>query len=895
MPVHQNKHGIESIVAEQMEEWAVKFQNHYDEKLRVVHREQKETLAIVNRLGKYVNNLELKVNSITSNMKSLRNENGEIDFPPENDYHSPIKHSDHNLDKRLNMLENFCGYDPEKEAYAALGLGNGDLLLPEHKLSNRLDKLEKTITKLDRNIRLVENEVGDLSPEKNNNNNNYNSNSGNHTGGGNGVLTTGLFFPERARPKSTHGDPRYRPNTTATRGEMSYGNGHYNHNGNGIGNGNSNGNGQGNLYTTPHPPSHTGTFGYRSAPNGKSRNVSRPSSAPNVNAANKGQMMQKVMEDIRSQIEEVDEKNNMQNTFLMNELMENVNSHEDKTDRKLKAVEAKLRQYVNEVEDRINHSMDGMEQSVRGKVMHMETTLLQLQKREQVVEERVTTRNTQQAASSEQQMSHQKQEFDRMLEEKESRHAQQQHLFEQKERDLQRELQNKENELRNIKTQNSATQDAYDQLQAEARSMKSEKNQMIAEHVEHIKHLEKDFAERHTLVDERTALYKAETQRLKAVHQDLQNEVNAEIKQRTRQLENEKQQLEQKLLEETKSHNLQAEKDRVIKDSLQSEIEMFKKSCNQAHQDKDQILSKLRAAEARYQALEAKLQAASPPPGKPKSKSKPGYTAQKPSDVQVSPLSYHQQQQQHPDLASGPPREGGQEQEQEQEEEQESDQFAYDTPVSRLKSEPSERRMLYKRADTPIPQPQARPGKTKEPHTPTLHNRNAFLPTSNSHENENEKPKPSFVLSPDTAIKRQGSKKNVKSSSFRGMPEQEVSENNDENSRNLIGVAAVDDGKLQEMVQSKLTQNDIDDIIVLEELIREKEGEVEQASAAKSRAKKKIKNWMGDFQKTHKRPPNQNEKEGVSELYLNHQKVRMHGVFLCRCGVCVMVAWYMCL
>ena len=74
-------------------------------------------------------------------------------------------------------------------------------------------------------------------------------------------------------------------------------------------------------------------------------------------------------------------------------------------------------------------------------------------------------------------------------------------------------------------------------------------------------------------------------------------------------------------------------------------------------------------------------------------------------------------------------------------------------------------------------------------------------------------------------------------------------------------------------MQNKLSQNDIDDIIVLEELIKEKEAEIEEVSAAKSRAKKKIKVWMADFERANNRQPNQNEKEGVAELYLNHQKL----------------------
>ena len=162
--------------------------------------------------------------------------------------------------------------------------------------------------------------------------------------------------------------------------------------------------------------------------------------------------------------------------------------------------------------------------------------------------------------------------------------------------------------------------------------------------------------------------------------------------------------------------------------------------------------------------------------------------------------------------------------------------------------------------------------------TPALQNRKA-LPRSESGENA----KPNFFLSPDTALKKQGSKKNVsRESSQEKQPRQEVAENGTQNT--LIGVAAVDDEKLQEMVQNKLTQNDIDDIIVLEELIKDREADLEQATAAKSRAKKKIKNWMGDFQKTNRRAPNQHEKEGVSDLYLNHQVVSEHSSYMsCWC------------
>jgi hypothetical protein len=864
MPIHQSRGHVDvdvaALVAQQVEEWAVKFQNHYDEKLTIVNKEQKETLAIVNRLGKYVSNLEQRVNSITSNVKSLRDENGEIDFPPtngSNDFHSPVK-SNHDLVSRINMLENYCGYDPEREAYAALGLGTGDLLLPEHKLTNRLDKLESTLTKLDRNVRHVETEVNIIAQEKSNNVAN---------GNGNGdMITNGMFYPEKPRPKSNQGMRSHynRDSTPGPHVRPSYEQGH-------------------NGYTTPHPPAHNGSFGYRSAPTQKSRNVShvRPTSAPNANGnanANRGQMMQKVLEEVRNQISEVDNKNNMQNTFLMNEVMDNLNVQEEKTDRKLRSVEGKLKHQIKEAEENMNRTVSDIDKSIRSKIMNLESSLVQMQRQETFNDSRVHHDNSDEKINK-------KLEFERMLEEKESQYYSQQQNFHKKELELQRELQLKEEELRNVLSQNSETQDAYNRIKNEAIRLEEENNRIKEEHTRHIAQLEEEFTQRRLLVDERTELYKAETQRLREVHQEMQKQVNLEILQRTEKLESEKDRLEKKLTEEMSLHNRQTEKDRMIQDSLQSEIEMFKKSCNQAHQDKEQILLKLKAAEAKYADLETRLKTSTPSAKVASPRTKADVSPSKrPPNVQVPSFN-----------------------EKDVGEVEEEDTFSYDTPLTKVNAG-DRNQPKKKRVDTPIPQPQPR-GNFEEPPQKV------------------EAP-PQFFLSPDTAVKQQsskdlrkqksseikkqesrepkgqvsrelksGSSRELKNQGSRELKKQEsrdlkkqgsrelrkqnstasrgkpARENAEDVSNQLVGVSDVDDDKLQEMVQNKLSQNDIDDIIVLEELIKEKEAEIEEVSAAKSRAKKKIKVWMADFERANNRQPNQNEKEGVAELYLNHQKL----------------------
>jgi len=829
MPIHQKKTGVEGIVAQQIEEWAIKFQAHYDEKISVINQEHKETLAIVNHLGKYVNNLENKISNISSNLKNLRDEHGQAAFPAlSNDFHSPTKNNTEDVASRLGMLEKFCGYDPEREAYAALGMGTGDLMRPEQKLSTRLEKVEGAIAKLDRNVRHVETEVNIITQEKSNNQN-FNEAKGN-----------GMFFPEKPRPKSMQGTrphhTRDRDSTPGHHGRPSPEAAH------------SNG------YATPHPPPHTGTFGYRSAPSQKSRNVSsgRPTSAPNASAgANRGQMMN-LLEEVRNQIGEVDDKNNMQNTFLMNDVMANINAQDERTDRKLRAVETKLKQYIREVDDNAKTSVNDLEQSVFSKVKHIEAVVehIQLQRPESFLHEG----NSVDLRDSAEKRHHQQQEIDRMLNERDGEYREQQQSFHKKEIELQKELQRKEEELRHMSTMNAEAQEAYNRMKGAAARLEEENNKIKEEHAKHIAHLEQEFVQRHALVDERTELYKAETQRLRDVHHEMQQQVNAEISQRTERLEEEKARLEEKLTEEMTQHNRQVEKDRMIKDTLQSEIEMFKKSCNQAHHDKEQIAAKLKAAEAKYADLEVRLKS-SPALAKssPKEKATPS-SSRKPLNVRVPTNPFDKEE----DVAAS----------------EEEDDFNFETPVN--KSKPLERGQSKKRVDTPIPQPRG----------------GDFDPQAH-----NEK----FVLSPDTGLKKQHSKdlkkqhskelrkqqsKELKKQQSRDLQKQSSRELRKQNSTSSstsrsaskerpVHEAAgdVDDTKLQEMVQNNLTQNDIDDIIVLEELIKEKEAELEAVSASKSKAKKKIKAWLNEFERTYDRQPNQSEKEGMSELYLNHQKL----------------------
>jgi hypothetical protein len=315
--------------------------------------------------------------------------------------------------------------------------------------------------------------------------------------------------------------------------------------------------------------------------------------------------------------------------------------------------------------------------------------------------------------------------------------------------------------------------------------------------------------------------------------------VNLEILQRTEKLESEKDRLEKKLTEEMSLHNRQTEKDRMIQDSLQSEIEMFKKSCNQAHQDKEQILLKLKAAEAKYADLETRLKTSTPSAKVASPRTKADVSPSKrPPNVQVPSFN-----------------------EKDVGEVEEEDTFSYDTPLTKVNAG-DRNQPKKKRVDTPIPQPQPR-GNFEEPPQKV------------------EAP-PQFFLSPDTAVKQQsskdlrkqksseikkqesrepkgqvsrelksGSSRELKNQGSRELKKQEsrdlkkqgsrelrkqnstasrgkpARENAEDVSNQLVGVSDVDDDKLQEMVQNKLSQNDIDDIIVLEELIKEKEAEIE--------------------------------------------------------------------
>ena len=756
-----NKSGVESIVAQKMEEWSAKLQTHYDEKFRAVYREQKETLTIVNRLGKYVNNLEIKVNFLSSHVKRHDNGEGNSFLDRENDQSLSNLNKNDDLVTRIRMLENFCGYDPEKEAYAALEMGTGELLRPENKLNSRVESLEDAIAKLSRNIRHVENDIAEI-------------NSVDPLSGKEGIVTNGFFLPEKNRPKTSQGDYRQ---SSSKDNHFQASNGRHVRGYSGT-----------KPSTTPYPPSHNGTFGHRSAPpNNKSRVVTKPTTAANYDSRNN---MQKFMDEIRSQIKEVDDKNNIHNTFLMNELMENVNSQEEKTDRKLYGLDAKLRKYVADVEKGIRNDLSEVEKSLKKEITDV------------TLQQEAVVRAAKEANGK---------NIDEILTENENNTIELQDLR-RKELDWQMELKSKENELRNLILRKESTESAYTKLQEEAEALKEANERLKDDHITQIKQLEKEFEERRNIVDEKTELYKAETQRLKKIHEELQQQVNIEIKQKITHLENEKQDLEKKLTDEMSIHNIQSERDRVIRDTLQRDIEMYKRSCTEANNEKERILAELKATQARYANLQAKLDSFQ-------------HTN---VAIPMSPKN----------LFDGIKDKHSPSPSKKDDSVDEDDGDTFESPVSRINADLSIRRNSFQRTDTPIPT------KTRN-----------FFRSNSSDKSITDSKKSDTPQKP--AVKR--------------IPSQEVQK--EESTKNHVSGNDKDDKKIQEKLQRNLSQNDIDDIVMLEELIREKETELEHLTAAKSRAKKKIKNWINDFQKANGRPPNQEEKENVSELYMNHQQV----------------------
>lgn len=771
---NDQKHGIEALVAQQVEEWALIMQASYDDKITALQSEQKETSAVVSRLSKYVNTLEFKVNYISKSVRTHQvkgNEEEEKEVPSSD------------LEKRITMLESFCGYVPEQEAYAALGLGTGELVAPEKRLSIRLDRLEKSILKLDKNIRQVETEVASgVTPEKH------------RTGNYNPVSASGVYFPEKGRPKSMQA---YTQNRKAFKDGTSF---------------------------TPHPPA-TLSYdenGHRIMPN-KSRTSPRPNSAPHH--APKSPNLQKMMVDIRNQIEEVDDKNSMQNNFLMNEVIENVNAQEEKNSRKL----MELREHVDEVEAKLRDSVDDLESNMRSKIMALEANVMVLRKQEK--DGAFKTMHAKERKS----LSGQVPEFERSTEDKETNITLQESLDKQeiemqsKEASIRKELEEKEIAIKNMMSDHAFSVEENEKLKTEAKRLQEE-NAKIREDYDYLSEsLKKEYESRCALVDERTELYKAEAERIKRAHQELQDQVNFEIKQRTDKLNAEKEALEVKLMDEVNRHKLQEEKESILKESLHNDIEMYKNSCNQAHQDRELALSKLQLLESKCAELESRVSAGSASPSRFSFLSKPSTSVVK---EKAAPEDSSAQ------IPEPYPRVNG---DRGSEKEQGSGDTtpSFDTPKVHPPRQQSFRQKG--RGDTPIPQ-----------------SKQSFFPNGVGNSD-----KTSFHLSPDTEVKKQASKDYSKahSKSFR-------SQNGDEERS-----SEVDEGKLRDMVQRNLSQNDIDDIIVMEEMISEKEAELEQAAAAKSKAKKKIKAWMSDFQRIHKRPPNQSEKESVSDLYLNHQKL----------------------
>mmetsp|Transcript_5032 Transcript_5032/g.7692 ORF Transcript_5032/g.7692 Transcript_5032/m.7692 type:complete len:778 (-) Transcript_5032:159-2492(-) len=67
----------------------------------------------------------------------------------------------------------------------------------------------------------------------------------------------------------------------------------------------------------------------------------------------------------------------------------------------------------------------------------------------------------------------------------------------------------------------------------------------------------------------------------------------------------------------------------------------------------------------------------------------------------------------------------------------------------------------------------------------------------------------------------------------------------------------------------------LNEIAVLEEIVGEKKSAVEKAIEEKSAIKSRIKNWISEFQNSHGRQPNSDEKEEIADFYIAHQKAAL--------------------
>ena len=145
---------VSIMVGEQVKKWTAQIQDTYNERYNEILQERKETLAIVTRLGKYVETVDGKVNNLADQFRNARTKttggNSEVFMDS-----SAIIETDPRLSQRVDVLEFVCGYDMDTESSVAISKGCSDFILPSRKINQRLTSLEKAISQLNSDLNVL--------------------------------------------------------------------------------------------------------------------------------------------------------------------------------------------------------------------------------------------------------------------------------------------------------------------------------------------------------------------------------------------------------------------------------------------------------------------------------------------------------------------------------------------------------------------------------------------------------------------------------------------------------------------------------------------------------------------------------------------------------------------
>jgi uncharacterized protein YoxC len=140
------------MVAEQVKKWTAQLQDTYTARYNDMLQERKETLAIVNRLGKYVENVDSRVNTISDQLRTLRKSGDGEEYVIDRNTVDP---STEKLSQRVDVLEIVCGYDLQTESSVAISKGCSEFILPSRRISQRLSNIEKTISQLNSDLNVL--------------------------------------------------------------------------------------------------------------------------------------------------------------------------------------------------------------------------------------------------------------------------------------------------------------------------------------------------------------------------------------------------------------------------------------------------------------------------------------------------------------------------------------------------------------------------------------------------------------------------------------------------------------------------------------------------------------------------------------------------------------------